>query len=46
MQKGTRCAMATIEEIIAMKIDIVQRGSRKKIFGIYTKCLINIISMK
>lgn len=27
--------MATIEEIISMKIDVVQRGGRKRIFGIY-----------
>lgn len=38
--------MATIEEIIAMKIDVVQRGGRKKIFGIYTIYLNHMISAK
>ncbi len=28
--------LATIEEIIAMKIDIISRGGRKKTFGMYT----------
>jgi hypothetical protein len=27
--------MATIEEIIAMKIEVVQRGGERKDFGIY-----------
>lgn|SRR5690606_5194555 len=34
--------MATTEEIIAMKIDVVQRGGRKKTFGICTSCCHNI----
>lgn len=27
--------LASIEEIIAMKVDVIQRGGRKKIFGTY-----------
>ena len=30
--------LASTEEIAAMKIDIVARDGRKKIFGIYTSC--------
>ena len=38
--------MATVEEIIAMKVDVVQRGGRKRIFGTCTSCfLINIDKM-
>ncbi len=29
--------LATVEEITAMKLEVVTQGGRKKIFGIYTK---------
>lgn len=38
--------LATIEEIIAMKIDIVQRGAKKKIFGTCMNCYINTLQAK
>lgn len=38
--------LATIEEIIAMKIDVVQRLARKKDFGIYMNCSTRIHHLK
>ncbi len=35
---------ATLEEIIAMKLDIIQRTGRKKIFGTSMHCWSNIPS--